>query len=165
MTNNTILLRVLDFNAEEIKTFIKTAIRLFHDENQINLEEWSIVSLVPALLAITHEKAPQKLKGQWREKLQLASIALKNESENLILDNLNITSVIQDKNKRDTFILALFLVVSADRKIESREIDFIINNISKPWGYTVQEIIALIRSEQKELDQSQDIIKVIEHFK
>ena len=66
MNKQTILLKALELSPQEIELLIKVAIKLISVDSESRIEEWSIVNLIPALLAVVKQDSPPDLKEKNR---------------------------------------------------------------------------------------------------
>jgi hypothetical protein len=165
MKKRPLLLRALEFSPFELETLLTCAVKVMHVDNRLRLEEESIINLIPQLLRIAKEDAPEQLKSEWRKKLIIASYALKKNPKNFENERKNIIESFPDYTKRATCLIILFLIMACDKHIDSREIDFIINDIAKPWNFSIDELIDLMEEDSERLFMPESIIKVLKEYK
>ena len=160
MKKQPLLLRALAFSHKELEALLRCAVKIMHADKRIRLEEESIINLVPALLKIAKKDAPEELQSEWRKKLISASYAIKEKPADA--DEIrDIRAAITDFSKRSTCLVILFLIMGSDKHIDLREIDFIVNDIAKPWNYTVSELIDLLKDESDKVFIPEKIIQYL----
>lgn len=161
MNSQTILLKAIKLNAEELELLIKIAIKLIYVDKKARIEEWSVVSLIPALIAVVKDSSSADIKKEWEQKLEVAGKSLQQKVEQINIKKTDIKSIIKEKAKREAFLLILFMVLAADRKIDKREIEYVIDRIAKPWNYAIGDLIELIKNHKEEITSASNVINVL----
>ena len=161
---NSVFLKILDLDPEELKTILTIALHLLYADGLAEIEEWNILSLIPALLDVVKEDTPGELKQKWEEKLNIASKALEEEWDKTAFHNLNIKKKMKTPEKRTSCLLLLFTLATSDRKIHQKELEFIIEEIARPWKIPRDELVLLVKSAEKEIHDAQTLIRLIENY-
>lgn len=164
MAGKTILLKALEFTIEELECLLKTAIKLLYIDGEDNPAEWNYITLLPALMEIEQQNAPEELKAEWRKKLETAGNIIRNQDPNQAIDEINIKGTVREREKQETFLLMLFLIAFADNKLNKIELDFIINNIAQPWGFYREDLTAVISNNREIIMEADEIIRLIEQI-
>lgn len=151
MKKKPLLLRVLKFSPLEMEALVRCAVKIMHVDNRLRLEEESIINLIPSLLRIAKDDAPEHLKSEWRKKLIAASYAVKIHPVESREEIDTICDAISDFSRRSTCLVILFLIAGSDKHIDKREINFIVRDIAQPWNYSVSELIELLKEESEKL--------------
>ena len=123
--NNTVFLKILDLTPDELKTSLQVAVNVLYADGMAHIEEWNILTLIPALLDVIKEDTPEELKQKWEEKLNIASKALEQEGEKP-LSSINIKKKIKGPEARKACLLLLFMIATSDRKVHKKELSFIL---------------------------------------
>jgi uncharacterized tellurite resistance protein B-like protein len=160
--DKSVFLNILDLDPEELKTILTIAVNLLYADGLAEIEEWNILSLIPALLDVVKEDTSGDLKQKWDKKLAIASKALEEEWDKTTFRALNIKKKIKSPGKRKSCLLLLFILATSDRKIHQKELDFIIDEIARPWEISKQELVSLVKSAESEIHDAQTLITLIE---
>jgi hypothetical protein len=151
MNKEPLLLRVLRFSHREMEALVRCAVKVMHVDHILRLEEESIINLIPSLLRVAKDDAPEELKSEWRKRLIAASYAIKISPVHSREEIEALCHTISDYAKRATCLVVLFLITGSDNHIDRREIDFILRDIAAPWNYSVQELIDLLKEESEKV--------------
>lgn len=160
MADETLLLRLIEFDTLEITCLLKAAFQLANIDGVIDVSEWNIVNLISALLETAKENAPEELKAKWHHKLAAVEKIVETRGGELSIDNWNLKSTFIARDKRETFLTLLFMVAEADKKILKDELDFILNHVALPLDFTRQELIQLL--EHEKITEYKKIISLLE---
>ena len=162
MSEQTILLKVLQFTTAELECLLKTAIKLLYIDGIADITEWSIISLVPALLEIEQENASPELKEQWQTKVAAVSKVIEEQDPDQAIGELQVHAAVTEPEKRETFLIILFMVAFADNKLNRIELNFIYNNIARPWGLNVDNLVELITRHRESVAGADEIIQLLQ---
>jgi hypothetical protein len=135
-----------------------------HVDTILRLEEKSIINLIPSLLRVAKDDAPEHLKSEWRKRLIAASYAIKIHPVESQEEIDTICHTITDYSKQSTCLVTLFLIMGSDKHIDKREIEFIVQDIAGPWNYSVPELIDLLKEESGKLFIPGEILNCLENL-
>jgi uncharacterized tellurite resistance protein B-like protein len=160
---NSVFLKILDLEPEELKTILSIAVNLLYADGFADIEEWNILSLIPALLDVVKEDTPGELKQKWEEKLSVAGKALEEEGK-VVLQDIDIKQKIKAPEKRGACLLLLFTLATIDRKVHKKELEYIIEQVAGPWKISKTELASLVKSAENEIPDAQTLIRLIENY-
>lgn len=161
---NSVFLKILDLDPDELKTILTIAVNLLYADGLAEIEEWNILSLIPALLDVVKADTKTELKQTWEEKLTIASEALGEERGKADIHDLNIKKKIKSQEKRASCLLLLFSIATIDRNIHQKELEFIIENIARPWKFSKDDLVTLVKGAEKEIHDVKTLIRLIEDY-
>ena len=110
MANETIFTRVLALSPAELKSLLKSGIRLLYADGASEIEEWNLIQLIPALIDVVKGDTPAGSRTEWEEKLQAASEAIASEKGAFLAGEPSITGTITSRGKQETALLFLLLI-------------------------------------------------------
>ena len=161
---NTFYLKILDLDPEELKTILAIAVNLLYADGFAEIEEWNIITLIPALLDVIKAGTPKELKKKWEKKLTIASKALENEGGEIDLSHTTIKKKIKTPGARKSCLILLFIIASCDRKIHKKELKFIIEKIAGPWKFSKDDLIMVVKSAGNDIRDAQTLIRLIQEY-
>ncbi|MBN1696792.1 MAG: hypothetical protein JW881_04705 [Spirochaetales bacterium] len=164
MKNKPILLRVLELESEELTVLFKMAVRLLYSDGIAGIEEWNLLTLIPALLDVVKEDTPDGIKEIWMKKIELVQAAIEEQSD-MTQDEKDVLLSIENPAKRDICLLMLFMIASCDRSVDKAELDIIVKDVARPWKYSVDSLVSLVNGAADEIKRPSEIVTLLDSYK
>ncbi|MBN2441490.1 MAG: hypothetical protein JXJ04_09085 [Spirochaetales bacterium] len=161
----SIILKILELTPKELKSILTVAIHLLYIDGIAEIEEWNILSLIPALLDVIKEDTPKHLKQEWKQKLKIASKAIEAGEGKKNINHINSIKEIKNPEARKSCLLLLFALASSDRNLHKKELKLIIEDVARPWDFSKEDLIALITEVKKEIHDPETLITMIRNYK
>jgi hypothetical protein len=164
LKKKTIPLRVLELEPEELTVLLKIAVRLLYSDGIAEIEEWNLLTLIPALLDVVKEDTPDEMKEKWEKKIELVRGAIEEEQAAITQDDIDVLHAIKEPEKRNACLLMLFMIASCDRAVNKKELDVIVSEVARPWKYSVDSLISLIKGAEDEIKRAGELVKLLESY-
>lgn len=157
------MLDLLKFSDDELENVLLLGTAAMHADNRIRIEEKGILALIKALVEIAWEEAEPELKEEWEEKVKKARrIVEKNVYRDPFeMDEDRIKGLFKNRKKQRIVLALLLKIISADRHVDKREIDFVIVHIARVWGYSAFAIVKFIESRVSEFALPEELLYMI----
>jgi hypothetical protein len=164
LNEKTILLRVLEFEPEELTVLLKMAVSLLYSDGIAETEEWNLLTLVPALCEVAKEDTPEDLREKWEKKIAMVKGTIEEGQAVISQDEMDTLRAIKEPEKRDACLLMLFMIASCDRSVNKKELDMIISEIARPWNYSIDRLMSLIKGAGEEIKRPGELVMILESY-
>jgi hypothetical protein len=163
MKKKSILLDLLLFSQEELECVFMLGMEAMYADNRIRIEEKGILSLIRSLLDVAGEAADGPAKAEWEVKIRRAGeiIGTNRARSRDDLTDERIKASFSDRKKQRLVLVLLLKIISADRNVDKREVDFIVARLATLWGYSPYQLVSLVESKEGEFTLPQDILYMI----